>query len=60
MLVFFVLCPEREWRIKESLGFKYDQTEIIVPSSKYYKCIKPIPDTNGTGLTKTTRMILMN
>lgn len=28
---------EREWRVKGDLSFKYNQTEIIVPSSKYYK-----------------------
>lgn len=28
---------EREWRIKNELSFEYDQTEVIVPTRKYYK-----------------------
>lgn len=28
---------EREWRVKKSLLFEYNQTEIIVPSKRYYK-----------------------
>lgn len=28
---------EREWRIKGDLEFRYDQTEVIVPSRTYYK-----------------------
>ena len=28
---------EREWRIKGDLEFKYNQTEVIVPSRTYYK-----------------------
>lgn len=28
---------EREWRVAEEIVFKYNQCEIIVPSSKYYQ-----------------------
>ncbi|MBC5745622.1 DUF2971 domain-containing protein [Lachnospiraceae bacterium MD308] len=28
---------EREWRVPNSLGFKYSDCEIILPTSKYYK-----------------------
>ena len=28
---------EREWRIKRELNFEYNNTEVIVPSRKYYK-----------------------
>lgn len=28
---------EREWRIRRELNFEYSNTEIIVPSRKYYK-----------------------
>ena len=28
---------EREWRIRGDLEFKYNQTEVIVPSRKFYK-----------------------
>lgn len=44
---------EREWRVKDELCFEYTDTEIIVPSNKYYrKFISYCDDNNKIDILK--------